>query len=235
MVDKPGRRKTRKAPWAKIGAVGVLALVVVGVGWVVYWNFIFVPPNVYAELDTNFGPVYVELFTSCAPRTVANFENLSNIGFYDNLVWHRIVPGFVIQTGDPNTRYGNTSRSDWGSGGSNQTVPLEVTKCPNLGNYAGYLGMARQGNDTSGLDTGTSQFYIILDNSSNTESSLDGYYTVFGEVISGMKYVCDIAKVPTYGSNSSFDSQPITPSDALLDSISISKSAPVTPQPITQC
>jgi cyclophilin family peptidyl-prolyl cis-trans isomerase len=133
----------------------------------------------YAQLSTSQGAIEVELYNNSAPKTVTNFINLAESGFYNNLVWHRIVAGFVIQTGDPNTRNGGGDRAMWGQGSSGQTVPLEIN--PNLHNYVGYLGMAR-GSDPN---SGSSQFYINLANN----TSLDGQYTVFGKVISGMNVV----------------------------------------------
>ncbi len=131
------------------------------------------------------GVMGIELFPQSAPKTVANFVNLARLGFYNNLVWHRIVKGFVIQTGDPNTRNGGGDRTTWGSGGSSTTVPLEID--PNLLNDVGYLGMAR----SSDPNSGSSQFYINLGNN----TSLNGQYTVFGKVISGMDVANAIANV----------------------------------------
>ena len=239
MVDKPGRRKKKRIPWGKIAAVVIGVLVVGAIGYYIYQTYIYSPPPVYAEVGTSMGNFYVELFPACAPQTVNNFVNLAKSGFYDNLVWHRIIQGFVIQTGDPNSRNAvNSTRSTWGQGGSNNTVPLEL--CSWLHNYGGYLGMARQGNQTSGLDTGTSQFYILTNNqTAATFQALDGYYTMFGKVISGMNVVCSISKVPVYGesatqkSNSIAD-QPITP--VSLDNVTIISSAQApTPQPIVGC
>jgi len=134
---------------------------------------------VYATLSVtdgaSNGTIEVELYRAQTPKTVRNFLNLAQSSFYSNLVWHRIstVNPYVIQTGDPNTRYGNTSRSTWGSGGSSQTVPRELDS--SLHNTAGTLGMARQDDPNSG----TSQFYInYADN-----TGLDGSYAVFGRVI----------------------------------------------------
>src|SRR5881628_3735755 len=80
---------------------------------------------VYATLNTSNGTIVVELYRAQTPQTVSNFASLANQHFYDNLVWHRLSRNPpVIQTGDPYTRYGNTSRSTWGTGGSAQTVPL---------------------------------------------------------------------------------------------------------------
>jgi peptidyl-prolyl cis-trans isomerase B (cyclophilin B) len=195
LVDKPRRRKKGGANKARIASVVVVALLVGAAGWYVYQAYIYKPAPIYARIDTSLGWFEVELYPACAPKTVANFVSLANSGFYNNLVWHRIVPDFVIQTGDPNTRGGlNSTRSTWGQGGSNATVPLEVGGCSWLGNYEGYVSMARQGNLTTGFNTGTSQFFINLSNSTSNQS-LNGYYTVFGKVISGMPVVKAIAAV----------------------------------------
>ncbi len=215
---------------------------VLGVGWFVYYDYIYQAPPLYAKIGTTFGYFDVELYPYCAPQTVANFVNLANSGFYDNLVWHRIYnhspnPDFVIQTGDPNTRNGvNSTRSTWGKGGSNQTVPLEF--CGSLHNYAGYLGMAR-GSDPN---SGSSQWYVNLSNGS-ANVSLDPNYTVFGKVIYGMDVVCSIAKVKVYGSNAtvptpsgavSIADQPVTP--VFLTNVTmISALAAPAPQPIMAC
>lgn len=238
MVDKPGRRKKDKRPWGKIAAVVVAALVMVAAGYYVYENYIYKAPPVFAVIGTTYGSVDVELYPACAPQTVANFVSLAKSGFYDNLVWHRIVysgatPDFVIQTGDPNTRNGvNSTRSTWGQGGSTQTVPLEW--CGWLHNYAGYLGMAR-GQDPN---SGTSQFYISLSNGTANEN-LDTSYTVFGKVLSGMGVVCQIAKVKTYPSLAtqggvSIADQPINP--VYMKNVTILNSPPVLAQvPLTSC
>lgn len=167
---------------------------------------------IFACIETNLGSMEIELFPAAAPQTVANFVSLVKSGFYDNLVWHRIVPGFVIQTGDPNTRNGGGNRSTWGTGGSSQAVPLEID--PSLHNTAGFIGMARGSNKNSG----SSQFYINL----GPNPSLDGNYTVFGEVISGMNVAYAIARVPTYTDpTSQYYEQPIDSSQAMLISITI--------------
>lgn len=162
---------------------------------------------VYATLDTTNGTIVVELYRAQAPKTVSNFVNLAQSAFYSNLVWHRIVKGFVIQTGDPNTKNGGGDRSTWGTVGSSQTVPLEID--PTLHNNVGYLGMARSTDPNSG----SSQFYINLANN----NSLDGQYTVFGKVINsgGMAAAYALANAPV---NS--QSQPITP--VFLISVTIS-------------
>jgi len=233
LVDKPGRRKKKRVPWGKIVAVVIGVLVIGALGYFVYDNYIYSPPPVYAELGTSQGYVYLELFPACAPATVANFENLTNTQFYNNLVWHRIVAGFVIQTGDPNSKGAvNSTRYSWGMGKSNQSVPFEW--CGQLHNYAGYVGMA----STAPKGPSTSQFFINLVNSS-TNLALDDNYTVFAKVISGMNVVCSISKVPVYGASAtqngdSITDQPITP--VLLNNVTmIPQSQAPTPQPITQC
>lgn len=165
---------------------------------------------VYATLHTTNGTIVVELYRAQAPKTVSNFVNLANQRFYDNLVWHRIAKSPpVIQTGDPNTRYGNTSRSTWGTGGSSQTVPLEIDN--SLHNNLGYLGMARSTDPNSG----SSQFYINMANN----NYLDGQYTVFGRVIGPMTAANLIWNTPTYTS-APYQDQPINP--VYLISVTIS-------------
>jgi len=211
LVDKPGRRKKVKRPWGKIAGSIIVVLLIVAAGYYIYETYIYSAPPIYARIDTNDGAIYVELYPACAPQTVANFVNLANQGFYDNLVWHRIVDTpspFVIQTGDPHSRGGlNDTRISWGQGftnatglttsdlAGNHTVPLEVSRCTYLGTYEGYLGMAREGNFTSGLNTGNTQFFINLSNSSDN-IQLSGHYTVFGKVISGWSVVEAIAGSP---------------------------------------
>jgi cyclophilin family peptidyl-prolyl cis-trans isomerase len=168
---------------------------------------------VYATMTTSNGTIVVELYRAQAPKTVTNFVNLANRGFYSNLVWHRIVQGFVIQTGDPTTQNGGGTRNTWGQGGSGQTVPLEIDN--SLHNNLGYLGMAR----SSDVNSGSSQFYINLANN----NSLDGKYTVFGRVVTGMDVANTIAKTQVYtDQNSPLYDQPINP--VYLVSVTISSS-----------
>ena len=231
MVDKPGRRKKSKVPWGKVAAAVVGVLVIGAIGYYVYDTYIYSPPPVYARLGTSQGYIYAELFPACAPHTVDNFVNLTKSGFYSDLVWHRILPGFVIQTGDPNTRGAlNSTRSNWGQGQSSQQVPFEW--CGWLHNYAGFIGMA----STAPKGPSTSQFFVNLSNSTSN-LSLDDNYTVFAKVISGMSVVCAIARQPTYpASNTALFSQPITPASVLLNNVTIiSQSQAPPPQPIVAC
>ena len=203
---RKSRRQRRSQ--GRVYLLGTLVLVViVALGWYVYASALSSSTIVYAKLNTFQGVISVELYQSKTPKTVTNFVNLAKSGFYDNLVWHRIVKGFVIQTGDPNTRNGSGDRSSWGTRGSQQTVPLEIDS--SLHNNAGYLGMAR----SSDPNSGSSQFYINLANN----NSLDQQYTVFGKVISGMDAALALGNVPVNSSD-----QPINP--VYLTSVTISTS-----------
>jgi len=169
------------------------------------------PDKVYAVITTTQGVMEAELFPSVAPKTVSNFISLANSGFYSNLVWHRIVAGFVIQTGDPNSKNGGGNPAFWGTGGSNTRVPLETNPTHVAAGYVnnvGYLGMAR----SSDPNSGSSQFYINL--ADNTP--LNGSYAVFGKLINGLDGALALGKLPV---NS--QSQPLTPSQAMVVSITI--------------
>ena len=208
------RKSGGKATFVVIGVV--VAILVAAGGWYAYssaQNTIHSSTTttgnaiVYATLATSQGTMKVELFGNATPITVNNFVSLAQSGFYNNLVWHRIVKGFVIQTGDPNTRNGGGNKATWGQGGSNHTIPLEIV--PSLHNDYGYLGMAR----ASDPNSGSSQFYINLANNTN----LDGQYTVFGKVVSGMNVALALGNLSVDAS-----SVPINVSQAMLISVTIS-------------
>ena len=135
----------------------------------------------------NGGVVEIELSPKDAPITVENFVNLVNSGFYNGLTIHRIVPGFVIQGGDP---MGN------GMGGSDKKIKgefLENGVANNLKHTKGVISMARAFDPNSA----SSQFFIVLETSPMVSYSLDGKYAGFGTVISGMDVVDEIAKAET--------------------------------------
>jgi len=204
IIEKTRKREKRGRIYLIVALV-LIAIVAVGV-------FAYAssqsPKIMYAKLNTSYGTIEIELYGNSAPKTVNNFVNLANSGFYSNLLWHRVAKGFVIQTGDPNTR--SSDNSTWGKGGSPQTVPLEVDS--SLHNYAGYLGIAHSSLTTEG----SSQFYINLKDNS---IPLDKQYTVFGKVISGMDVANTIGNVPVYTPP---DGQPIGP--VYLTSVTISNS-----------
>ncbi|MFL6345359.1 MAG: peptidylprolyl isomerase [Nitrososphaeraceae archaeon] len=142
---------------------------------------------------TNFGDVTFEFYPEDAPKTVENFKDLSKRGFYDGLIFHRIVPGFVIQGGDPNTK-DNTNRSKWGTGGPGWNIKAEFNKKKHS---RGVLSMAR----SQDPDSAGSQFFIVLKDS----SFLDGQYTVFGRVTHGMDIVDRIASLKTDSADAPID------------------------------
>lgn len=119
------------------------------------------------------GRIAFRLSPDLAPETVRNFERLAGDGFYDGTLFHRVIPGFMIQGGDPNTRGGD--RGTWGTGGPGYTIKAEFSSKSHL---RGTVSMARaQDPDSAG-----SQFFIVTSDS----TFLDRQYTAFGEVTEGM-------------------------------------------------
>ena len=135
--------------------------------------------NRVAVLETGKGTIRIQFYEDKAPITTANFIRLAKRGFYDGLMFHRVIDDFVIQTGDP---------LGTGMGGSGETIVLETNK--SLTHTDGAVGMARSSNPNSA----SSQFYIC---DGPQHRSLDGGYAVFGQVIEGMDVVRAIAAVPT--------------------------------------
>lgn len=131
----------------------------------------------------NVGNIAIQLFPDIAPKTVQSFEDLIDSGFYDGIKIHRIVPDFVIQGGDPNTR--DKDRSTWGSGGPGYTLPAEVS---NMTHARGMVSMAHPGDPNKA----GSQFFIVVKDALH----LDGKYTIFGRVVEGMDLVDDIVLLP---------------------------------------
>jgi cyclophilin family peptidyl-prolyl cis-trans isomerase len=139
------------------------------------------PKTAIAVFDTSYGVFEVSLDGQAAPQTVANFVKLANDGFYDNLTFHRIVAGFMIQGGDP---------SGDGTGGPGYTIPAEI----GLKHEKGAIAMARLSDQVNPDKASSgSQFYITLE----PQPFLDGAYTVFGYVTSGLDIVEAIGSVPT--------------------------------------
>lgn len=136
-------------------------------------------PDPLAIINTTKGAITIRLFRKYAPQTVANFIELSQKGFYNGLTWHRVVPGFVIQTGCPKGD-GTGGYIDQQSGRP-RTLGLELHQKLRH-NAPGVVAMARFGND---LNSASSQFYITL----APQQRLDNKYTVFGGVVSGMEAV----------------------------------------------
>lgn len=135
------------------------------------------------KMETTYGPIELELYPQ-TPITTANFIHLARKGYYDGVLFHRVIEGFMIQGGDPNTREGEVYT--FGSGGPGYRIPDEFV--PELSNQPGTIAMAN-----AGPDTGGSQFFInTVDN-----SRLDNRHTVFGEVTAGLDTVKAIEQTTT--------------------------------------
>ncbi|MFQ5456584.1 MAG: peptidylprolyl isomerase [Nitrospirota bacterium] len=126
-------------------------------------------------IKTDKGDIIFEMYPDIAPKTVARIIELIKQDFYNGLIFHRVIPGFVIQGGDPK---GN------GTGGTGKKLPAEFSKKKHL---LGTVAMARRSDDINSSD---SQFYICL----APQPHLDGKYTVFGQVIKGLDVIKEIAK-----------------------------------------
>ncbi len=148
--------------------LGVITAPVMAIEWDRY------EPEDVLIMELRGGPVYIWMRENKAPNHVARIRELTKQGFYDGLKFHRVIEGFMAQTGDP---LGD------GTGGSGQNIDAEFSRVPHL---RGTVSMAR-GSDKNSAD---SQFFIML----NANRSLDRNYTVWGRVIEGMDYVDQITK-----------------------------------------
>jgi len=135
--------------------------------------------HAFVEVE-KFGAIEIELYPELAPNTVANFEKLAASRFYDGTSFHRVIPGFMVQGGDPNTRDDDPSND--GKGGPGYTIPDEFSEAPHL---RGTVAMANR----SRPDTSGAQFFIVHADSQH----LDHSYNLFGRVVSGMDVVDQIA------------------------------------------
>ncbi len=136
-----------------------------------------------AVIETKFGNIELRFFPDVAPNHVKNFIDLAKKGFYDGTTFHRVIPGFMIQGGDPNSK--NPDRSMHGMGGPGYTIKAEFNK---KSHKKGILSMARAADPNSA----GSQFFICVADT----PFLDGQYTVFGEVVSGIDVADKIVNQP---------------------------------------
>ena len=160
--------------------------------------------NMIIVMQTNFGEIKLEMFSSDAPKTVENFVKLIEKGFYDNTRFHRVIKGFMIQGGCPLSK--DISLKDrWGTGGPGYSFADEIHS--NNYNVVGTISMANAGPNTNG-----SQFFINLADN----NFLDTKHTVFGKIIEGMDIARKIEKVSTEG--------PDRPSeDVIIESVKVVK------------
>jgi peptidyl-prolyl cis-trans isomerase B (cyclophilin B) len=140
-------------------------------------------PLPQVHMGTSKGEILLELFEDDAPNTVANFINLAESGFYDGIVFHRVVPNFVVQAGDPQTK-DPAKKALWGTGGPGYCIDCE-TDGNERKHEPKFLSMAH-----AGLNTGGSQFFITH----TATPHLDGKHTVFGRVVEGHDVVDAIAE-----------------------------------------
>lgn len=148
----------------------------------------------FVIFDTNYGEIKIELFLDKSPITASNFKKLVKIGFYDRTKFHRVIDGFMIQGGDPES-IDNTGTANWGTGGADYVIEDEFIE--GLSNKKGTLSMAN-----SGPNTGSSQFFINLDDNTFLDWDKEpstSKHPVFGRVISGMDIILNISKVETTG------------------------------------
>ena len=141
-----------------------------------------------AIIKTSFGNIKFNLMSDIAPEPVRNFSQLAKSGFYNGTLFHRIIPGFMIQGGDPNTK--NSDKSTWGQGGPGYNLKAEFNSRSHL---RGIVSMAR----ATDPDSAGSQFFIVTSDS----TFLDRQYTVFGEVVEGMEVADKIVNLPRDGND----------------------------------
>ena len=138
-----------------------------------------------AVIETTLGEIEVEFFPDKAPGHVKNFTDLAKKGFYDGTTFHRVIPGFMIQGGDPNTKDKSASRGSHGTGGPGYNIKAEFNDTPHK---RGILSMARaQSPDSAGC-----QFFVCVADS----AFLDRQYTAFGRVVRGMEVADKIVNSP---------------------------------------
>ena len=139
-------------------------------------------------IKTDFGSIKFTLLPDIAPETVRNFSKLAGSGFYNGTLFHRVIPGFMIQGGDPNTK--SPDKSMWGQGGPGYNLKAEFNSRSHL---RGIVSMAR----STDPDSAGSQFFVVTSDS----TFLDKQYTVFGEVTEGMEVADKIVNLPRDGND----------------------------------
>ncbi len=172
-----------------LGVWVAVVLSVCGVGWVVAAD---TSPTTKSEtpkgpkgiIKTKFGDIEIKFYPDVAPRHVENFIKLAKSGFYNGTIFHRVIPGFMIQGGDPNTK-DSLKKDSYGQGGPGHTVKAEFNDIPHK---RGIVSMARAADP----DSAGSQFFIVVEDS----RFLDRKYSVFGEVTKGIGVADKIVNLP---------------------------------------
>jgi len=189
----------------KIIFIFTIFLILIGFGNYSFAQSVEVTFQPVAIIETNLGNIVIEFLSDAAPNHVQNFINLSRDGFYDGTLFHRIIPGFMIQGGDPNTISGDPNT--WGQGGPDETLDAEFNK---IKHNRGIVSMARSADPNSA----GSQFFIVHRDS----NSLDEEYTVFGRLVTESSFdtLDKIAAVQT-GTND----RPVDPEQVKITKITI--------------
>jgi peptidyl-prolyl cis-trans isomerase B (cyclophilin B) len=187
VVSKP--RSIAKVLRQFMVGVGVLTVVTVSVSLSATWAAAAESSDTdtkapHVLVKTKFGEMEIVLFPDLAPKHVESFMRLAKSGFYNGTIFHRIIPGFMIQGGDPLTK-DPANRTRYGTGGPGYNLPAEFNKVPH---EKGILSAAR----TADPDSAGSQFFIMADKAPH----LDGQYTVFGEIVKGLEVVDTIVNQP---------------------------------------
>jgi peptidyl-prolyl cis-trans isomerase B (cyclophilin B) len=155
----------------------ILAILVVAIIAAAFtFDFGYAVQEDVAVLTTDKGTIVIDFMPEVAPKHVARFKELAREGFYNGVLFHRVIPGFMIQTGDPLTKDPETPRTRMGTGGSGQNIPAEFNETPHV---RGTVSAARSRHP----DSADSQFFICVGDA----SWLDGKYTAWGKVIDGME------------------------------------------------
>lgn len=162
----------------------------------------FKKKNPKAIISTELGEIEIRFFTDDAPRHVESFLNLARLQFFDGTAFHRIVPGFLIQGGDPMSKQPN--RDLHGTGGPGFTLPPEPNDRPHRRGSVSMAKVPRDEDSTRDITDSGSQFFIVVEDT----SSLDRMYTVFGRVVKGMEVVDQIVAAPRDERDNPFE--PIT-------------------------
>jgi len=162
------------------------------------------PGEEVAVLQTNLGRIVVRFFPDKAPKHVESFKSLVSKGFYDGTKFHRVIPNFMIQGGDPNSKH--PDRSMHGTGNPGYKIPAEFNDIPH---ERGILSAAR----SSDPNSAGSQFFLMVAKAPH----LDRQYSVFGQVIEGMDVVDKIVALPRDGRDNPLPSNPAIIESATLD------------------
>ncbi len=159
-----------------------------------------------ATIQTNKGTITFELLAELAPEHVKNFVDLARSGFYDGTKFHRVISGFMIQGGDPNTRSGSVAT--WGTGNGPRRLKAEFSPASRASHVRGTVSMAR----SSHPDSASCQFFIVQKDS----TFLDNQYSIFGRILTGMEGVDAIANTPRDASD-----RPLQP--VVIEKVTISE------------